>query len=68
MSKKRTSDIEAVKLVIELAAENARLKDSIGEAMYSLEKSRTWGGMDWHWHHPNAGKAWTILKTAMEAK
>jgi len=63
MSKKGTSDIEAVKLVIELAAENARLKDSIGEAMYALEKARI---REWRWTHPHAHKEWKILNTAME--
>ena len=54
--------------VAELEKDRARLLSAVGDAQHALESMRIWGGMDWHWHQPNARRAHTILSDAMGAK
>ena len=54
--------------VAELEKDRARLLSAVGDAQHALESMRIWGGMDWHWHQPNARRAHTILSDAMGEK
>ena len=68
LAKLRAELGDAHRRVAELERDRARLLSAVGDAQHALESMRIWGGMDWHWHQPNARRAHTILSDAMVEK
>lgn len=43
-------------------SEITKLKTAIEQAAHYLKMFRMWDGMNWHWTHPYAKKAWDTLE------
>lgn len=48
----------------ELRAQVLRLRVALSQCKHLAEQTRTWGGMKWYWHYPNAE---AIAKTVDDA-